>query len=75
MIYFLLRNQSYLPVHHHTALSPVPEVGLLQDVLELDGEVPPVQGGVDVEMDRLDVGERDLFQVCDVSLPEETFQY
>ena len=59
---------TYLPIHHHTPLPPVPEVGVLQDVFELDGEVPPVQGRVDVEMDRLNVGEGDLFQLGDVSL-------
>ena len=60
--------QTYLSVHHHTSLPPVPEVGVLQDVFELDGEVPPVQSRVDVEMDRLNVGECDLFQLGDVSL-------
>ena len=42
---------NYLPVHHHTPLPPVPEVVVLQDVFELDAEVSPVQGRVDVEMD------------------------
>ena len=51
MFIFLLIVDNYLPVHHHTPLPPVPEVVVLQDVFELDVEVSPVQGRVDVEMD------------------------
>ena len=65
---------TYIAVHHHTPLSPVPEVVVFQDVLELDGEVSPVQGRVDVEMDRPDVGESDLSQLGDISLLTERFQ-
>ena len=65
----------HVAVHHHAPLLPVPEVVVLQDVVELDGEVAPLKGRVEVQVHRVDIGKGNQLQAGNIFLKLEQLTF
>ena len=61
----------HVPIDNHAPLLPVPEVVVLQDVVELDREVAPLQRRVQIQIHRVYIGKCNQLQTGYISLKLE----